>query len=82
MVERVLLLATALFLSLPLVHYVAYERVDRSPIDYNSPAWKAREALIARASVFVRVPDISTVDLSKTPYDPAPNHTQSGVDSA
>jgi hypothetical protein len=70
--ERVLLLATALTLSLPIVHFVVYERNRRPRIDFGGPAWHARLALIERAQVFVRTPDIPALDLSRTPYDPAP----------
>lgn len=79
MVERVLLLATALILSLPLVHYVVYERNPGPPIDFNGPAWSARLALIERGRVFGAEPNIAALDLSRTPNDPAPLDPAGGV---
>ena len=79
MLERVLLLTTALILSLPLVHYVVYERGGRPRIDFNGPAWHARLALVERGQVFVGTPDVAALDLSRTPNDPAPLDAAAGV---
>ena len=79
MAERVLLLTTALILSLPLVHYVVYERNAGPAIDFNGPGWSARLALVERGRVFLRTPDIAALDLSRTPNDPAPLDPAGGV---
>jgi hypothetical protein len=71
-VERVLLLTTALILSLPLVHYVVHERNRVPAIDFNGPAWNARLALVERGRVFVGTPNVAALDLSRTPNDPSP----------
>ena len=71
-VERVLLLTTALILSLPLVHYVVYERGGGPRIDFNGSAWNARLALLERGRVFVGTPDVAALDLSRSPNDPSP----------
>ena len=81
MVERVLLSVLSLILCVPLVH-VAQEKLRPDlKIDHGTPEWKAREALIARAKVFVN-PDrpISTLDLSRPPNDPRPLDPASVVD--
>lgn len=72
MIERALLLATALILSLPLVHYVMHERNAGPNIDFNGPGWGARLALVERGRVFVGTPNVAALDLSRTPNDPAP----------
>lgn len=80
MVERVLLLTTALILSLPLVHYVVHERGDGPAIDFNGPAWKARLALVERGRVFLDTPNVAALDLSRTPNDSAPLDPAAGVE--
>jgi hypothetical protein len=68
-------------LCLPLVHAAANEWGEKPTIDFNGPEWKARKALMTRARVFVKSPpDIRTLDLSKTPNDPAPLDTDSVVE--
>lgn len=73
MLERTLLSALSLILCLPLVHFAAEKLEKNRSVDHGSPEWKAREALISRARVFVH-PDrpISTLDLSRPPNDPKP----------
>ena len=67
---------------MPLLHYARRTWwPDRPNIDFNGKAWKARTALIKRSSVFVRNPPvISTLDLSRTPHDPAPLDPQATVE--
>src|SRR5688572_25812225 len=73
LVKRILWSVVALILCLPLVHAAIEEWGPGPSVDFNSEAWKARKALLARARVFVTTPpDIRTLDLSKTPNDPDP----------
>ena len=73
MVRRILRLALALILCLPLVHFALDEWGPKPQIDFNGEEWKARKLLMARARVFVNSPPvIRTLDLSRTPNDPDP----------
>ena len=56
MARRILLLAVALILCLPLVHVAVDEWGPKPQIDFNGAEWKARKVLIARAQVFVKSP--------------------------
>lgn len=72
--QRVLLSALSLLLCLPLIHF-AQEKMQPPSwmVDHDTPEWKAREALIARAKVFVHADrPISRLDLSRPPNDPHP----------
>jgi len=65
---RGFLAVAALILCLPAVRFVERRLTPAPVVDRNSPAWKAREALIARAKVFVEPrPVIRRLDLSEPP---------------
>ena len=67
-IVRVFLVAAALILCLPVVRFAERRFTPAPVVDRNSPAWKAREALIARAKVFVEPrPVIRRLDLSEPP---------------
>ena len=53
MSERILLSSLSLILCLPLVHFAREKLRPDLKIDHGSKEWKAREALVARAKVFV-----------------------------
>jgi hypothetical protein len=73
MAKRVFQIALAVICCLPLARFVQLRLAPEFTIDHGSAAWKAREALIARAKVFVKSPpDIRALDLSVTPNDPQP----------
>ena len=65
--KRVLRVAVAALLCLPLVRYVSVKLAPKPhEVDRTTDEWKAREQLIARAKVFVpNPPDIATLDLSR-----------------
>ncbi len=69
-----MVLATlAVILCLPLVHELWRELTPVPAVDRESPAGRARLALIARARVFVRpAPRIPGLELSSPPNDPEP----------
>ncbi|MGE5836076.1 MAG: hypothetical protein ACM4AI_16465 [Acidobacteriota bacterium] len=65
--RRVLLLTLAVVLCVPPVRYVVL-RATAHDVDRTTPAWRAREAVLAHARVFVPSPPaIATVDLSRLP---------------
>jgi hypothetical protein len=73
MARRISWLVVAVILSLPLSRFAIHRWGTPPAPDYNSKEWKARKTLLTRAHVFVKdPPDISTLDLSKTPNDPEP----------
>ena len=73
MFKRTWQIALALVLCLPIARVVQLTFAPEQNIDFASPAWKAREALMARAKVFVKTqPDIAALDLSLSPNDPKP----------
>ena len=65
--KRVLQVAVAAVLCLPLIHFVSVKLAPKPhEVDRTTDEWKAREKLIARAKVFVpNPPDIGTLDLSR-----------------
>jgi hypothetical protein len=64
-VKRALHLVIAALLCLPLIRFAAEKLAPEPYADHASDEWKAREALIARARVFVpNPPDVATLDLS------------------
>jgi len=68
-----LLLTAALVLGLPVVHHLVRVWTPAPAVNRESPAWKARVALIARARVFVtRPPKIPGLDLSSPSNEPEP----------
>ena len=70
--RRALLLALVVVLCLPLVRF-AVLRATTKEVDRTSPRWKAREAILSRAGVFLDpLPPIATLDLSTPPGDPLP----------
>jgi hypothetical protein len=73
MTRRLIWLAVAVVISLPLAHFAIDKWGPDPVIDFNSKEWEARKTLISRARVFVdNPPVISTLDLSRTPNDPHP----------
>ena len=59
-------------LAIPPVRFVILESTT-SEVDRTSAAWRAREAVIARAQVFVTAPpSIPSLDLTANPADPSP----------
>lgn len=57
----------------PVIHHVLHAWTPVHVVDRDSPAWKARVALIARAKVFVTpAPSISRLDLSHPANDSDP----------
>ena len=54
MAKQVALLALAAFLCIPLVHFVRDEYAPKHSVDFESAEWKAREAVLTRAKVFVK----------------------------
>lgn len=62
----------AAVLSIPPMRFVA-EHLTSRDVDRTSTEWRAREAVLSRARVFVpSPPDIATLDLSVDPADPRP----------
>ncbi|MEO6222326.1 MAG: hypothetical protein ABIP90_03685 [Vicinamibacterales bacterium] len=73
MAKRIVLVVLALIFCLPLVHCATEKWQTKPTVDFNGAEWKAREALIVRARVFVESPpEIPKLDLSRTPNDPDP----------
>jgi len=71
--KQILRVVLALICCLPLLRFVLLQLEPDPVVDYSSAAWKAREALIARAKVFVKSPPvIASLDLSRAPNDPKP----------
>jgi len=69
-VGRVLLVAAALVACLPAARLIQKTFARAPVVNRASPAWKAREALIARAHVFVDArPAIRRLDLSDPPRE-------------
>src|SRR6185295_17660269 len=66
LIRKTLLVGLVVVLTLPLIRFAMDEFAPDRVVDTNSPAWKAREALIARAGVFVSGPRIDP-----HPLDPA-----------
>jgi hypothetical protein len=70
-VKRVLQLLATAVLCLPLFRFASQKLAPEPKVDRTTDEWKAREALIARAKVFVpNPPEISTLDLAHPWNDP------------
>lgn len=74
MIVRVFLLGVALVLSLPIVRFALDEFGPETVVDRTTAEWKAREALVARAKVFVQGPTapLDIPDLTECRYVPKP----------
>lgn len=72
---RVFPLLLAAILAIPPIRFVALEATERD-VDRTSDEWRAREAVVSRARVFVPAPPhIPSLDLTRNPADPQPIST-------